>query len=842
MNPAGLKALEFDRIVEAVQSFALTPLGRGRLADLTPLTDPRRVEAALAATTETAAYFGDNALFALRAPSNFETVLDGLAVEGRILEPLHLLGLADFLSSLDVVRNAVRRASGGPFPILRGLVESMSSFEREVGAVRAAIEPSGEIVDHASPELKNVRERLRKQQNRLRTTLESYLRSKETARHLQEQIVTDRNGRFVLLVKAENRTAIPGIVHGSSTSGATLFLEPLSTVEINNEVVALQERELDEIRRILLALSDAFRSRALDLQRTLQAATDLDALQARAQFARAIDGVAPPIALQTFELRDARHPLLIPAVAVILGELQERRRLTGPVPVDIVVRARDAASTTPADGAVLVITGPNTGGKTVALKTAGLLAMMFQAGLHIPVGGGSTLPVFQSIFADIGDEQSISASLSTFSWHMTNIARMDRELAVPALVLLDEIGAGTDPVEGGALGMALLDHFRRRGAFVIATTHYDMLKSYASTTEGVVSAAFGFDPATYSPTYRLVYGSAGRSLALEIASRLGLPAPVIDAARQFRSAREAQLADHLKQVDEELHALEHDRRLLRTQRESLSDREARLEQRDQVLREREAALRRRLDQRLDDALREARHEIDRIVQDLKRQAAAMAVDAAKASAASLSTGDTGAARAAARAALQQVADRFQVETHGVAPDDGRAPGGADAAPVATASQSPDQVRGAPLHVGDRVQVGSLGFEGIVRSLHDREAEVDVRGKRLRVRADDLRLVEGRPAPQPPRVNVTLQARDAVPLSDLNVIGCTADEARSRAEKFLDDASLTEQRTVRVIHGYGTGQLKRAIADLLSQHPLVERYGTAPPEQGGGGVTVVELKE
>ena len=308
---------------------------------------------------------------------------------------------------------------------------------------------------------------MRRQKQRLRSTLDSFLRGRETAKYLQEQVVTDRNGRHVLMVRAEHRSAIPGIVHGGSTSGASLFVEPLETVEINNDIVALEEQEMEEVQRILLALTDAFRSRPDELERTVEVATALDVIQARARFSLMTGSVEPIIAADgTFELKGARHPLLMRAVSERLDEdrsrsnersrpTQPEARSPEPVPVDILL--------TPPTR-ILVITGPNTGGKTVALKTAGLLAAMAQSGLHIPVDAGSRIPVFKSIFADIGDEQSISASLSTFSAHITNIVSMDRSLALPALVLVDEIGAGTDPVEGGALGIAVIDHFRKRGA------------------------------------------------------------------------------------------------------------------------------------------------------------------------------------------------------------------------------------------------------------------------------------------------------------------------------------------------------------------------------------------
>ena len=829
MHAGTLRALEFDRVVGAVRSFALTPLGAGRLAELRPQTDLRGVQSALAGTTETVEYLADNPLIPLEAPADLENILSRLAIEARALESSQLLKLADFLASVEQTRVAIRRASGS-FPILRAVAEHASSFEQEVAEVRRKIEPSGEVVDQASAELQTLRERLRKQRARLRGTLESYIRGKETARYLQEQIVTDRGGRYVLVIKTEHRTAIPGIVHGSSTSGASLFLEPLSTVDINNDIVAIEENEATEVRRILLALANGFRKRAIEIHRTVQAATELDVLQAKARFAQLVDGVEPVLTTDgRFELRAARHPLLIEAVEARLGTPapepeRQRPAPAQPVPVDLLLIPPTTA---------LIVTGPNTGGKTVALKTVGLLALMAQAGLHLPAATGSQVPVFRSIFSDIGDEQSIAANLSTFSWHVTNIVSMDRALGLPALVLLDEIGAGTDPTEGGALGMAIIEHFRRRGALVVATTHYDMLKSYASTSTGVVCAGFGFDPDTFAPTFHLAYTSAGRSLALEIAARLGLASPIVAAAREYRSAREAQLAEHLAKIDHDLQDLEHERRLVARERDQLAEHEARLHSHEAQLQQREDTLRQRLGEGLDRQLRDARREIDDVVGNLKRRASALATEAARRSPTheeTISTGASGAMRAEARAALESVAEQLRHTRAAPAP---RSPAerrgyGADRGPNPT--------------VGDRVIVGSLGLEGLVQLVQDREAEIDVRGKRLRVPFEELSVVGG-PANATTRgaVSVRLQPREGS-VTELNVIGCTVDEALGRTEKFLDEALISEQRTLRVIHGHGTGQLRRALAEFFHGHPLVEKFEAAPPERGGSGVTVVALKE
>jgi DNA mismatch repair protein MutS2 len=797
MQLTALRALEFDRIVEAVRGFALTPMGAERLARLQPSTDARHVAQLLAATTETARYIAAQGLFPLRASSELPQILAALSVDGRPLEALRLLTLASFLESIDESRAGIRRAPGS-YPLLEAASGGVASFKGEISHTRDKIDPSGEVVDHASSELRLIRDRLRKQRSRLRTTLESYLRGKDTAKYLQDQVVTERNGRYVLVVKSEHRAGIPGIVHGTSTSGASLFLEPLSTVEINNDIVALEEQEAEEVRRILLALTDAFRARAADMARTIEAATELDVLQGRARFSESVDGIEPALSTDgAFELQAARHPLVKNAV---------------PVTIKVIPPAT-----------VLLITGPNTGGKTVALKTAGLFVLMTQSGLRIPAADGSRLPVFRSLFADIGDEQSIEASLSTFSAHITNIASMDRALATPALVLLDEVGSGTDPIEGGALGVAIVDHFKRRGAMVVATSHYDTLKTYASTTDGVASAAFGFNTDTFAPTYQLLYGSPGRSLALEIAGRLGLHPDVVAAARENLSAREAQLAEHLAKIDHDMRALEHEQRLVARERETLHAGEARMHQREDALRQREETFRRRLSEELDAQVRQARKEIDEVIAELKAKTAAIA-NAPRL----VSTGDTGAARSAAREAVEDVASRI------LANEQSTDPGFAGTS--ATGNQP------SAIVVGDRVIVGGLGLEAVVTATHDGTAELDVRGKRMRASVRDLKRIGGsQPAPQQVRVNVDLQPRDTSP-SDLNVIGCTVDEAIARAERFLDESVLTDQRVVRLIHGYGTGQLKRALTGFLQQHPQVARFATAPPEQGGGGVTVVELKD
>jgi DNA mismatch repair protein MutS2 len=818
MNPS---SLEFDRIIEALASYALTPVGKARMLAEAPQTDRAVVAQALAATTETVRYVGQHGVFPLRAGAGLGAALDGLSVEGRPLEALQLRILADFVASIAEAQAAIERAPGN-YPILQRLVSRLAPFATEIAAVRRAIDVNGEVVDDASPALASIRERLRRQRAKLRTTLDQFARGRDTAKYLQEQVVTSRHGRFVLMVRAEHKAAIPGIVHGASTTGASLFIEPMATVEINNDIVGLEEEEAEEIFRILLALTDRFRHRGGDFKASVVVAEELDLLQARARLAQVMEAVEPVLATTGHvELREARHPLLIQAVVERLEDAADRRATT-PVPVDI--RLLPPAR-------VLLITGPNTGGKTVALKTAGLLALMAQAGLHIPAAAGSTLPVFNTLFADIGDEQSISASLSTFSGHITNIAAIDRALRVPALVLLDEVGTGTDPAEGGALATAIIAHFMERGALVLATTHYDALKTWGTATDGVTTAAFAFDPQTFAPSYRLIYGAPGRSLAIEISQRLGLPPAVIAAARGYLSDDRKRLDAHLERVDAQARALDSERRKVERERAALLAETQALRQREAGVAEREGRLAKRVNEKLDDRLRQARKDIDEVIAQLKEKSESLVEQAsARSLRAGISTGDAGAVRAEATAAIGRIVDGL------------RQPGGPP--PAATESLL-------PLTVGARVTVGGLGLEGTVVTLDGSRAEVDVRGKRMRAKVADLRVIGSAPkatlarssrddAP-PVRVNVTLQPREG-PLSEINVIGCTVEQAVDRVAKFLDDTLVTDQREIRIVHGHGTGNLRRGLEKFLKDHPLVLRVAPAPPNQGGGGATVVELKD
>ena len=812
-----LRTLEFDRIVDAVTALALTPLGVVALSALEPSTEPKAVVDAQEATSETVRFLERHPLFPLRAGESLPDALASLALTGRPLEPLQLRLLADFVDSVDQASVSVRRA-GGDFPILARLVAHVAAFKDEVAAVRHAIDPGGDVLDHASPELRRIRNDLRQKRQKLRGTLEQFTRG-SSAKYLQDEVVTERNGRFVLMVRAEHRGNVAGIVHGSSTTGATLFVEPAATVEINNDIVELEDREREEVFRILLELTDRFRGRPADLAVIQEVARDLDTLQAKARFSSKVNGIAPEFTADTsLELKGARHPLIKHRVA--LSEEDAEKKPPGfVVPVDILLDPPNR---------VLLITGPNTGGKTVALKTAGLFALMAQSGLHLPATV-ARLPVFRSVFADIGDEQSIENSLSTFSSHISNLVAMERKLQLPALVLLDEVGTGTDPNEGGALATAIVQHFRQRGALVMATTHFDSVKTWGIGTEGVSVAAFAFDPRNFAPTYRLIYGAPGRSLAIEMAQRLGMPPVVIAAARGYLSDDQKRLQAHLSRLDAQARALESDRTKLERERRGFDETSAALSQRERSLAEREEVFKKRLNERLDDRLRQARRDVDAVIDQLKEKSEALAEKASLRAA--FNTGESGAAKAAARAEIDRIVEDLR---HA----DTRTP------------EAPGRGETRDPFIGAKVSLG-MGLEGTIVAIDGNQADIDVRGKRMRAKLKDVRVIGGRgasggnpsglPEKARVRVNIDLKPREGL-LSELKVIGMTVDEAIDRVSRFLDDTMLTDVQQVRIVHGHGTGALRKGLQAFLKTHPLVEKHYPAPDNQGGGGATIVEMKD
>ena len=807
MNANTFRTLEFETVRALLLSHAGSAAGRDRVRTLSPLTTPGEVREALERTAEGVVLLRTLGRQPYHDLPDLTELLPAARVEGVHLEPLALLDVASFVEGGCEIAQRVARAENAP-GLARdaSVVPDMTDLS---ASIRRAVLPTGEVADDASPRLQETRRALTRLRAQLTSVMEGFLRGKDADRLLQDKLVTTRNDRYVLLLKAEHRGQIPGIIHGGSGSGASLFVEPMPAVELNNDIVSLQEEERAEVVRILRELTSRVGARSRDLARAVDVLGELDAVQARALAARDMKAACPVIAEKgrlDLDLREARHPLLIPALVERLG--LPRRSTREPVPVSITVGFGKP---------VLVISGPNTGGKTVALKTVGLLALMAQCGLHIPAAEGSVLPVFKRVFADIGDEQSIAANLSTFSAHLAGIVEMTRDLQTPALVLLDEVGAGTDPAEGGALGTAVVDLFRRRGAMVVATTHHGLLKAYAQSTPDVEAASFQYDPSTYEPTYKLALGVAGRSLALEMAERLGLDPAVVADARLRLDQKDAQAEALLKQLETEQARLRHDQARLAQEQSELH--EERVRQRDV---EQAMAVRRR-------------NEIETFRKELSRRSDLLARQAADAIAAAVQKVEAATATRPSKAATSKARSEA-VGAIREARDEALAPEGLGGAAPAAEPEAAE----IPIAVGVRARVRSLGVIGEVMSLPDAgEVELAVGGKRLRVPRAELIPLAGA-APKTARVEGPARGqRPAVP-AEINLVGLTVDEALPRVDKLLDDAALSDRRELRVIHGFGEGRLRKAVAQFLDGHPHVASFRLGA--EGRGGVTVVELKE
>ncbi len=789
MDERTLETLEFGALILLAARHVQTPSGRERIERLRPTADATAITAALHLTTECVDYLDAHGRFGLAGLEDLAPVLERLRIEGAALEPRQVLALERLLSVGKGLRESIRAAEpSGRFPLLGRLAAGVPDTRPLLEEIHGKVLPNGEIDDGASPGLRTVRREIAERRHRIQRTLESVLRAAPQA--VQEEIITFRNGRFVIPVRTDARTRVPGVMHGLSSSGQTTFVEPMSVIDQNNDLVRLHEEEEIEIARILLALTDLLRHNADSLRALLEQVTLLDVAQAKAIFAREFDCSPPQISTDgSLELADARHPVLDHAL---------RRAGGASVPISLALDAQHN---------VLVISGPNAGGKTVALKTVGLIALMAQMGFHVPARS-ARLPVFGRVFADIGDHQSIAANLSTFTAHMRNIAEAARGLAPPALVLLDEVGTGTDPDEGAALAVAIVDHFRRSGAVTIASTHYPRLKMWAEQTQGVRNASVEFDERTLRPTYRLILGTAGASSGIEIARRMNLPGEITAAAAALVEPDHARARDYLRRLKEELDEQEALSAALAEERAAVAERYAALEG-DFARKEQRRA-------------EEFSAALERVIADFRKES---------------------------KSALRAIRDRAEASRLRRAADSEaarlrRRAGRLDPARAEAASPeggAPPVEGGGELGVGDRVHVRALDREGVVESVQGDTFVIAIGALRYRSeRGELLRLGPATPPEKPVRVAVAAQEGPA-PDSELKVIGLTADEALDRVDRYLDQAFLAGLETVRIIHGHGKGILRRAIADYLSSHPQVERFAPAPPEGGGGGATVVELR-
>ena len=858
MHNQAFSILEYDQLRTLINRNAQTPMGQRRVDALVPLGDLDDLQRALSVLAECVQLKSRGVTWAFYELNDPGEAIGRLGVEGAALAPTAILELARLCEQAMSARASIL-AEREACPVLWRLVENLP---RELNSLTARVSnkilPSGELDDRASAELARIRHEITRARSRITRSLESLMRRSEDA--IQDELVTVRNDRFVIPVKADHRARVQGVTHGFSSSGATAFIEPLETIEANNELQGLREAEEREIARILLGLTEELRSQLPGIELAATAVAELDFINAKAVFYHKFNCVIPEIDSGRFpasvspgsadilsavsggnhrlRLEEARHPLL-----------EENLRSSGGsvVPVSFSLGENDSA---------MVISGANAGGKTVVLKTAGLLSLMALSGLPLPARE-ARVPFYLSVLADIGDHQSLTANLSTFTSHVANISRMIELCKSPALVLLDEVGTGTDPEEGSALGVAVVDHFRRAcGAQVLATTHYSGLKMYAANEEGVLNASVEFDEKTLKPTYRLIVGVAGASSGLEIARRFGIPTEIIGPARELVKDSTLQATEYLRRIKREAEEASALRKALEEERAAVAEKFASLDQEAQKQeRERQITFQRELEKTIDEFAKRSRELVAtiqdrserlRVEREAQRRVAELKREAQRAVSMSRSRSlSSGVAASAQSRGVRVVRDGQLVQKER-----------ADKRAVETSEPEEEQYRASgsrEIAVGDRVRLRSFGSIGIVDNIKGDQAEVRVKSLRFREKLENLELVEAGALPKTgsgrfaklraaPGTEIHLSGRDENARVELKVIGQNTDEAVGAVDKFLDEAFINSLSQVRIVHGHGTGALRRAIAELLQDHPHVERFSPAPPEQGGAGATIVELRQ
>jgi len=819
VNKQAFTTLEYQHLLELIKRNAQTEAGQRRVETLTPVDNVAELRRELAALSECVTLRARGVRWQFNELADPTETIGRLRVEGASLDPLAILQTARLCDQAMSARAAIL-AERENATVLWQLVESLPrDLNAIVARVTNKILPSGELDDRASPELASIRHEITVLRARITRSLEGVMR--RSAEAIQDELVTIRNDRFVIPVKADHRGRIHGVAHGYSSSGATAFVEPLETIDANNELQRLHESEAREIAKILSGLSSELRAQLPAIEMAAEAVAELDFINARAVFHQRFNCVIPEIQTEInsytsgeLELVEARHPLL-----------EENLRTTGGavVPVSFALDENKNA---------MVISGANAGGKTVVLKTTGLLALMALSGISVPARA-ARFPFYESVLADIGDHQSLAANLSTFTSHVANIARMLELCEAPALVLLDEVGTGTDPEEGSALGVAVVDHFRQTcGAHVIATTHYSGLKMYAGNEEGVINASVEFDEKTLRPTYRLLVGVAGASSGLEIARRFGVPLAIVENAMRSVKDSSLQASEYLRRIKRESEDAEALRRALEEERQAVAEKFASLDKEAaKQERERQATFDQTVQRTIADVEKRARELVAKIEDRAERVRVEREAQR-----------HVSEIKRTAQRSVRVVREGQPVQPERVEPE-------------RTTEDAPEYVTAAPreIVVGDKVRLRSFGSVGVVDQIKGGLAEVRVKSLKFRERVEDLELVE---APERPKTQagkleklrssanteIHLAAAEQKAQSELNVIGQTTDEAVDAVDKFLDEASLASLSQVRIVHGHGTGALRRAIAGLLEGHPHVSRFLPAPPDQGGAGATLVELRQ
>lgn len=789
MKEHTLKVLEFKKIIDQLTSYASSLAGKEIVASLQPVTDRQYIEERLKEVSEARRMLDEKLTVPFGGIRHIGEIMlradKGVVLNGQeLLDVSSTLYAARKLKKFFSEVEEMWRLGTNPYQRILLLSKGISSFKATEDAINQAIDHSGEVVDSASPKLRSLRNQIKTVSGRVKDKLDSYLTSGTYQKMIQDAIVTIRGDRYVIPVKSEYKSSFPGIIHDRSSSGATLFIEPMAVVQMNNQLRQLMAEEEDEVYRILKELTAQVAVDYHQIIETVKILAELDFIFAKAHYSRFLKASEPVVNERGLvKLKQARHPLLP----------------VKPVPIDVSVG--DGFNT-------LVITGPNTGGKTVTLKTVGLLTLMMQSGLHIPADLGSELSIFPGIYADIGDEQSIEQSLSTFSSHLTKIIGILKEAQARDLVLLDELGAGTDPTEGASLAMAIMDYLHKQEIRTIATTHYSELKTYAYSEAGVENASVEFDLTTLSPTYRLIMGVPGRSNALEIALRLGLPKSIVDVARSGLSAEEVAVDQMIKDIEE-------NNRL--SQRESLEAQRLKL-QMERLKADYEQHLE-SLAAKKTEIINEAVEEARKIVRSSREEVEDLIKKARFADPNNLEQ-----VNLQLKQKFTEMDNRLSQKWRG--------------SNRCNPHQIPEN-----LELGDLVKIVTLQQKGeILEILKDDEYVVQVGIMKITVQKKDLEKIN--PAQvntEKQRITKITRSKASTVRPSLDLRGARYEEARERTDKYLDDVYLAGLKIVEIIHGKGTGALRQGIHDLLKRHPHVTEFRLGNPGEGGVGVTIVKLK-
>ena len=809
MDERTFVTLELQTLLFLLAGHVQTPLGRRKVQALLPSTDREWISREQTRTTECVDYFTTGGVIALGEIADPESSIATLQIAGTTLEPLEILGLQSFISiGMDVQGQFNQPETKERYPQLSSITSQIPDLRKALSLLRGKILPNGEIDDNASPELRRIRREINERRTRIYRNLESLMRNRSES--VQDEIVTIRNGRFVIPVRTDARGQVPGVMHGLSSSGQTTYVEPIAVIEQNNEMVRLREQEENEIAQILFRMTEILRSEITGIKRIVAAVAEIDFTAAKARLSREYNCVQPILKEgRGLSVKDARHILL-----------EQNLKKSGGQIVPISFQMDEEHLT-------LIISGPNAGGKTVVTKTTGLLALMAQMGLHVPARE-ALIPVFQQILADIGDQQSIAANLSTFTAHMRNIAEMLAAVTPPALILLDEVGTGTDPDEGAALGIAIVKKFQETGATVIATTHYNPLKMWASQNPSVLNGSVEFDEKTLKPTYRLLVGVAGASAGLEIARRMNVPVEVIEDAKSQLNPLHSQASSYLKQLKALVDEQESLRIALEEERQATAAKYAQL---DIDFARREGERRKEFEHQLSEVIREFSSESDKVLRTIQDKvlAARMRKDAeARAAELRRSAGVRLRKQVAATSAFVEGKDTIQAKEELNQP-------------------SIFEQEVVEIHERDRVRINSLGQEGVVESVSGDTYTILIGSLRFRAKREELKLIKSAAplskvvANLPSGVSASVNI-DSELARELNIIGLTVDEAEAKVDQFLDAAFLAGIDSVRIIHGHGKGALRQAVTNLLKDHPHVQSFSLAPPNEGGAGATIAVLKK